>query len=162
LKEHNLDYAQLLSDGPYKETYRADMIQWGEDKRNRDPSYFARIVMKEATPPIVIISDARRKTDLDFFRQLAASSSSSSLSSHTSTKCIAVRVEASVDARKSRGFDYTSGVDDVDSECGLDGVRDWDWLIKNNKGDSKVVVGDNDLVDQIDALAREIIKQYKS
>ena len=30
--ENGLDYKELLSDGPYKERYRADMIVWGERK----------------------------------------------------------------------------------------------------------------------------------
>lgn len=31
-----------------------------------------------------------------------------------------------------RGFSFTSGIDDAESECGLDAVEDWDLTIKNN------------------------------
>lgn len=46
-RENGLDFAELLSDGPYKEKYRADMIKWGEDKRRDDPAYFARLVFAQ-------------------------------------------------------------------------------------------------------------------
>ena len=43
-QEHNLDYEELLSAGPYKEKHRLDMIRWGEERRNTDPGYFCRRV----------------------------------------------------------------------------------------------------------------------
>ena len=67
-----LPLKELLSDGPYKEKYRADMIVWGERKRNEDPGYFARLVVDKCTAPVLIISDARRPTDLAFFQDGAA------------------------------------------------------------------------------------------
>lgn len=33
---------QLMSDGAYKEKYRAEMIVWGEEKRAQDPNFFCR------------------------------------------------------------------------------------------------------------------------
>mmetsp|Transcript_6017 Transcript_6017/g.14533 ORF Transcript_6017/g.14533 Transcript_6017/m.14533 type:complete len:206 (-) Transcript_6017:344-961(-) len=117
--EHNLDFKKLLSDGPYKETYRKDMIRWGEERRNIDPGYFAKLVVAEATRPVLIISDARRPTDLKFFQEDAKFS------------VITVRVEASEDTRTRRGWKFTNGVDNVESECGLDG-RQWDFVIQND------------------------------
>ena len=29
--------------GEYKEKYRADMVRWGEEKRNADSAYFVRL-----------------------------------------------------------------------------------------------------------------------
>ena len=37
---------------------------------------------------------------------------------------------------------YFEGVDDAESECGLDSVSDWDWII-SNEGDAQ------DLEDQL-------------
>eukprot|EP00465_Bigelowiella_longifila_P015220 CAMPEP_0185274090 /NCGR_PEP_ID=MMETSP1359-20130426/51039_1 /TAXON_ID=552665 /ORGANISM="Bigelowiella longifila, Strain CCMP242" /LENGTH=174 /DNA_ID=CAMNT_0027866941 /DNA_START=177 /DNA_END=698 /DNA_ORIENTATION=+ len=112
-KEHNLDYKQLLSDGPYKEKYRKDMIRWGEERRNKDPGFFAKLVVASCARPVLIISDARRVTDIEFFKEPARG-----------FYPITVRVEATEETRKTRGWVFTDGVDNVESECGLDG-RNW-------------------------------------
>ncbi|GAB5362063.1 hypothetical protein AAMO2058_000766300 [Amorphochlora amoebiformis] len=118
--EHKLDYKKLLSDGPYKEQYRKDMIKWGELRRDKDPGYFARMVVEDAKKSILIISDARRPTDLEFFQNQLKE-----------IEIVTVRVEASEKVRASRGWVYTEGVDNVASECGLDG-REWDFVIRND------------------------------
>lgn len=41
-KENGLDLKQLLSDGPYKEKYRKEMIVWSDNVRSTDPGYFCR------------------------------------------------------------------------------------------------------------------------
>ena len=41
-KEHNLDYEKLLDSSEYKEIYRADMVKWGEQMREKDLSFFVR------------------------------------------------------------------------------------------------------------------------
>lgn len=41
-KEKGLDLSELLSDGPYKENYRKEMIIWSDSVRQRDPGYFCR------------------------------------------------------------------------------------------------------------------------
>ena len=41
---HQLDLSQLMGSGGYKETHRGRMIAWGEQVRERDPSYFCRFV----------------------------------------------------------------------------------------------------------------------
>jgi hypothetical protein len=46
-EEHDLDFSELLTDGPYKEKYRGQMIKWGEERRDADPGFFARIVVAE-------------------------------------------------------------------------------------------------------------------
>ena len=48
---HGLDFAELLTDGPYKEKYRLDMIRWGEERREKDSGFFARLVMAAAHRP---------------------------------------------------------------------------------------------------------------
>ena len=129
--EHNLDFQELLSDGPYKEKYRKDMIAWGEARRKLDPGYFPRLVMAQTRPMphILIISDARRTSDLAFFRD-----------DHR-WKCIAVRVEATDRTRAGRGWKFKEGVDDVESERGLDGRCDWDIIVNNDIGDGSDHIG---------------------
>lgn len=52
LQEHGLDFDELLGAGEYKEKYRADMIQWGEKQREKDPGFFCRVAIKAAQQPI--------------------------------------------------------------------------------------------------------------
>ncbi len=51
-QDHSLDYEELLGSGQYKESYRADMIRWGEMKRQQDSGFFCRLAIKHATQPI--------------------------------------------------------------------------------------------------------------
>lgn len=34
--------------------------------------------------------------------------------------------------RAERGWIYTAGIDDIESECGLDDYEQWDLVIENN------------------------------
>ncbi|XP_044215424.1 phosphomevalonate kinase [Thunnus albacares] len=118
-QEHGLDLDQLLGPGLYKEQYRADMIRWGEARRLKDPGFFCRLATRGARQPVWVVSDARRLSDLQWFwtefpRQ---------------TRC--VRVQSSENTRKQRGWSFTAGVDDAESECGLDSSVKFDWIITN-------------------------------
>ncbi|XP_068108593.1 phosphomevalonate kinase isoform X2 [Hyperolius riggenbachi] len=104
----------------YKETYRAAMIHWGEEKRNADPGFFCRLIVDGVTQPVWVISDTRRKSDVDWFK--------ASYGALTQT----VRVVASEETRRSRGWVYTSEVDEAESECGLDTGVMFDWIINND------------------------------
>nr|CAG4642866.1 EOG090X0FYC [Evadne anonyx] len=127
--EKNLDYQQLLSNGAYKETYRVQMIEWSEEQRAKDPGFFCRAAVQifhGDEHPIWIVSDLRRASDLEFFRN------------NYKDRVTTIRIAASESVRKQRGFNFTAGVDDVDSECGLDQVSDWD-LIMNNDGEKSIL-----------------------
>ncbi|KAG5271352.1 hypothetical protein AALO_G00178760 [Alosa alosa] len=119
-KEHGLDFSKLLGAGQYKERYRADMIQWGERMREQDPGFFCRLAIREAKQPVWIISDARRMSDLQWFWR------------EFPQQCCCVRVEASEQIRLQRGWKFTPGIDDAESECGLDQGVQFDWIINNN------------------------------
>uniref|UniRef100_UPI00398F10CB phosphomevalonate kinase n=1 Tax=Pristiophorus japonicus TaxID=55135 RepID=UPI00398F10CB len=106
----------------YKERYRAQMIRWGEKQRDRDPGFFCRLIVKDVKQPVWIVSDTRRWSDVEWFRE------------HFPQVVQTVRVSASEETRKQRGWIFTAGVDDTQSECGLDeGVR-WDWTLDNDGG----------------------------
>lgn len=98
-QEHNLDFDRLLDASDYKERYRADMIRWGEERRHQDSSFFCRLAteMPGADKPVWIISDARRLTDLHYFR------------THY-PQTIAVRINADDTVRRERGFSFTQGL----------------------------------------------------
>nr|XP_022335070.1 phosphomevalonate kinase-like [Crassostrea virginica] len=98
-KENELDIARLLDASQYKETYRKDMIRWGEEKRNKDPEYFCRLAtsVSEADKDLWVISDARRTTDLQYFLRYYPQTT------------LTVRIEATQDVREERGFVFKSG-----------------------------------------------------
>lgn len=143
--ENGLDYDRLLSADSYKEQFREDMIVWGVNKRAADPGYFARLACADATKPVLIISDARRSTDVDFFL------THPQWGNITKT----VRIVSSDEARAKRGWKFTPGVDDVDSETGLDEYGNWDFMIRNN-GDMDEFHQDlNMLLAEVGAVVQE-------
>lgn len=70
-----------------------------------------------------IVADMRRATDLKFFLDNYAG------------RVTTVRITASDAVRAGRGFVFTAGVDDAESECGLDHITDWDLVIRNDGDD---------------------------
>ncbi|XP_075536862.1 phosphomevalonate kinase isoform X1 [Dermacentor variabilis] len=126
-KEHNLDYNRLLDSSDYKELYRAKMVAWGEEKRNQDLSFFCRLaVKKRGRPefPVWMVSDARRESDIEYFRETFT------------CPTFTVRVRAREGTRRDRGWVQTPGIDDATTECGLDHVDNWDFVINNNDDDN--------------------------
>ncbi|XP_056618169.1 phosphomevalonate kinase [Triplophysa dalaica] len=122
-QDHHLDYEELLGAGQYKERYRSDMIHWGEMKRQEDSGFFCRLAIKNVVQPIWIISDCRRLSDVRWFQK------------EFPDQCICVRVEASEETRSQRGWSFTSGIDDAESECGLDEGVKFDLIIRNDEDD---------------------------
>ena len=118
-----MDLERLMDSSAYKETYRKAMIVWGEEMRAKDPGYFCRLAIHEADKPIWLVCDARRTTDMDYFK------------SHYGERTITVRVVASDAVRVRRGWEFTIGVDDAESECGLDDYT-CDVVITNNGDDT--------------------------
>eukprot|EP00088_Acartia_fossae_P035606 TRINITY_DN36729_c0_g1_i10.p1 TRINITY_DN36729_c0_g1~~TRINITY_DN36729_c0_g1_i10.p1 ORF type:complete len:191 (-),score=37.54 TRINITY_DN36729_c0_g1_i10:200-772(-) len=122
-KDNGLDYEKLLSAGDYKEKYRVDMLKWSEAIRNKDYTYFCKAAIRKYEAekfPVWIISDARRLTDLRYFRE------------NYGERMKTVRICASEEVRSWRGWVFTPGVDDKETECGLDSVSEWDFRLENN------------------------------
>ncbi|GIY14216.1 phosphomevalonate kinase [Caerostris extrusa] len=124
--ENNLNYEKLLEATQYKELFREKMIKWGEAIRNQDPGYFCRHAIEQsqaAFKKVWIVSDARRKTDLDFFHL------------NYGNETYTVRISASDAVRKERGWIYTEGIDNCESECGLDKYTEWNFHICNDNNE---------------------------
>ncbi|XP_062508546.1 phosphomevalonate kinase-like isoform X2 [Corticium candelabrum] len=121
-KDHGLDVERLLDASEYKEKYRKDMIQWGEEMRRIDSGYFCLLAIQQVSDydryPVWLISDGRRPSDLIYFQ--------------TRYPTVTIRICASEATRMSRGWVYTVGVDDVESECALDGIAQWDFIVHND------------------------------
>ncbi|GFT22655.1 phosphomevalonate kinase [Trichonephila clavipes] len=139
--ENNLNYEKLLDASQYKEVFREKMISWGEAIRNQDPGYFCHHAVQQSQAKfkkVWIISDARRKTDIEFFL------------SNYPNKTYTVRISASDTVRKERGWNYTEGVDDCESECGLDTYKEWNFHILNDN-DEQMSEGLDRLLQSLDA-----------
>uniref|UniRef100_A0A8D0G5E1 Phosphomevalonate kinase n=1 Tax=Sphenodon punctatus TaxID=8508 RepID=A0A8D0G5E1_SPHPU len=119
-KEHGLEFQRLLDASDYKESYRQDMIRWGEEKRLTDPGFFCRIVVAGATQPVWVVSDTRRLSDVEWFQDVYGDAVQTA------------RVVATEQTRRRRDWVFVAGVDDADSECGLDQGVAFDWVITNN------------------------------
>ena len=90
--------------------------------RNRDPGYFCRQaeeMYKGKDNEIWIISDCRRRSDFGYFE------------SNYSGRTKRVRIFASEETREKRGFIFESGIDDAETECGLDD-QEYDFLLENS------------------------------
>ncbi|XP_063172949.1 phosphomevalonate kinase [Candoia aspera] len=119
-KEHGLDFRRLLDASDYKELYRQDMIHWGEERRQTDPGFFCRIVVEGVTQPVWVVSDTRRASDVEWFRNVYGD------------LVQVVRVVANEETRRRRDWVFVAGIDDAESECGLDQGVPFDWVITNN------------------------------
>lgn len=99
-----------MDSSQYKETYRRDMIRWGESVRDKDPDYFCRLSAAGADQVVAVwlVCDARRPTDTSYFNRVYSS------------RTLSVRVEASDGVRAERGWVFTRDIDDAPSECALD------------------------------------------
>lgn len=83
------------------------MITWGESIRDKDPRYFCRLATQDVHTPVWLVSDCRRPSDVEYFKNQYSNT-------------LIIRVSASESVRESRGWSFVSGVDDASSECALD------------------------------------------
>lgn len=119
-EEKNLNLQELLSDGPYKEKYRKDMIVWSDAKRAEDYGVFCRQASNKITKPFVVVSDIRRKNDIKWFRE------------NFGDRMKIIRIKCDDSIRAHRGWKFEAGVDDIQSECDLDDWHEWDLLVEND------------------------------
>uniref|UniRef100_A0A7M4F7A6 Phosphomevalonate kinase n=1 Tax=Crocodylus porosus TaxID=8502 RepID=A0A7M4F7A6_CROPO len=70
--------------------------------------------------PVPVVSDTRRPSDVAWFRAAYGPAVRT------------VRVQASEATRTSRGWAFVAGVDDAESECGLDQGLAFDWTLHND------------------------------
>ncbi|KAK2084366.1 hypothetical protein P7K49_037399 [Saguinus oedipus] len=94
-QEHGLNFQRLLDASSYKEAFRRDMIRWGEEKRQADPGFFCRKVVEGVSQPIWLVSDTRRVSDIQWFREAYGAVTQM------------VRVVALEQSRQQRGWVFT-------------------------------------------------------
>ncbi|EDV98759.1 probable phosphomevalonate kinase [Drosophila grimshawi] len=138
-----LDMGAMLSDGPYKEQYRRDMIIWSDEVRQRDYGFFCRAAMEASAvqqADYVIVSDIRRKNDIKWFRE-----------NYGQDMVKTLRLTSTEQRRKARGWQFTAGVDDVPSECDLDDSS-FDYVFANDEDGDGNAQDEKQLIDRLLAL----------
>ena len=132
-KDHNLDFEKLLDATLYKENYRQKMVEYSENIRKTDPNCFLRLSIEESnarSKSIWILSDARRLCDIEYFKNSEE---------FRNTKVLTIRICASNETRIKRGWTFTPGIDDKETECGLDQYQDWDFIIDNDGSNEDLI-----------------------
>ena len=110
-KQHGLTYEEIENN---KAQYRQGLIDLGNWGRQQSPDYWLeKIIEQEGN---IVVTDVRIKHEYEIFKKAGA---------------ITIRVEADRELRESRGGKLI-GENDV-TEIDLDDIRDWDFLIDNNK-----------------------------
>lgn len=151
-KNNKLDFTRLLDSSDYKENFRMAMVEWSEAYREREGwNCFLKLAIKEQRAKdktIWILNDARRPCDLEYFEDEAT---------FGDTRIIKLRVEATEQARMSRGWEFTKGIDDRPTECGLDEYDDWTYVIHNDYNDRRdaLVESLKPIYDEIDQVLNE-------
>lgn len=134
-RNNKLDFTRLLDSTDYKENFRLAMVEWSERYREKEGwNCFLKQTIKEqkAKDKLVwILNDARRPCDLEYFETDPA---------FANTKVIKLRIEASEEARMSRGWKFVEGIDDQDTECGLDFYEEWTHVIENDFNDQREIL----------------------
>ncbi|CAO1404430.1 unnamed protein product [Diamesa hyperborea] len=118
--EKQLDLTELLSDGPYKEKYRKQMIEWSDEVRSKDYGFFCREASKSLSKEIVIVSDIRRQNDIRWFRETFQN------------KVKLIRIKCDDQIRINRGWKFEDGIDNIQSECDLDDFNEWNLVVEND------------------------------
>uniref|UniRef100_A0A6G1SER0 Phosphomevalonate kinase n=1 Tax=Aceria tosichella TaxID=561515 RepID=A0A6G1SER0_9ACAR len=148
-KNNKLDFTRLLDSSDYKENFRMAMVEWSEAYREREGwNCFLKLAIKEQRAKdkaIWILNDARRPCDLEYFEDE---------STFGNTRIIKLRIEATDEARLSRGWTFTKGIDDRPTECGLDDYDDWTYVINNDYNDRRdsLVESLKPIYDEIDQV----------
>ena len=108
-RDKNLTYEEIEKN---KSAYRQDLINLGNWGRAQSPDYWIKKIIAEEGN--IIVTDVRVEHEYRTFKDAGA---------------IAIRVEASREVLSQRG--ELIGETDI-TEIGLDGIKDWDFVIENN------------------------------
>lgn len=110
-----IDPMDLENDREFKESHRLAMIAHHGARNAEDPEWCLRIVKanaKQANAEVLLLSDLRTRQDLDWFKQQPG-------------EVVLLRITASDEARKSRGWKPCSKKDSLHTEIELDSFFDW-------------------------------------
>ena len=110
-KLHNITYEEIEANKP---KYRQGLIDLGNWGRSQSQDYWLeKIIAQEGN---IVVTDVRIKHEYELFKSAGA---------------ISIRLEVDRDTREARGGKLV-GEDDV-TEVDLDNIRDWNYIIDNNR-----------------------------
>jgi len=120
------EYIKTHGDQDSSDTYRKNMIKWGEDKYREDPTIFCRMMIEQNDQlclkyPIWIIDDVKYHAEIEFFKK------------YFNDRLLLVRIEASNDIRQKRGWNDQI---DVNDDSQLDTNVQWSFVFSNNEEDN--------------------------
>ena len=110
-KQYGLTYEQIEADKP---KYRQGLIDLGNWGRRQNPDYWIEKIIEQKGN--IVVTDVRIKHEYEVFKSAGA---------------VSIRVEADREVREMRGGNLV-GENDI-TEVDLDDVRDWNFLLDNNK-----------------------------
>lgn len=125
-KQKGLTYEQIEAE---KSKYRPDLIALGDAGRAIDKDYWIKKIID--LPYDLIIPDVRMKRELEFFQ---------------SQKAFSIRVNSPKAQRELRGVLVKD--DDV-TECDLDEIKSWSYVIENESSYEELVNKSKFLLDEI-------------
>lgn len=126
--EAGVDFYRLMTDRDFKEAHREGITRLFRERIAQDPEYFHETALRrsDATPaPVVLITDARFKFDIEFF------------SRHHDV--ITVRINASDATRLKRGWVPSETKDRDDTETALDNYKQFDLVLDSSDSDDAML-----------------------
>lgn len=124
-RDHGLDLPRMLTDRDYKELHRPGLIAHAMEKRRHDADHWVAAAYAEfadLADGIVVVTDYRFANERRYLEQRGL-------------RVVHIAVAASDETRRQRGWRYTEGVDDAESETNAPGLIDDATFIVENNGD---------------------------
>ena len=113
-KTHNVSLEEIENN---KSKYRQGLIDLGNWGRAQSQDYWIKKIINQKGN--IVVTDVRIKYEYNIFKQAGA---------------ISIRIEADRELREKRGGKLVGELKDDDTKVGeLDNVKDWDYVIDNNK-----------------------------
>lgn len=110
-KLNGISYEEIEANKP---KYRQGLIDLGNWGRSQSQDYWLEKIIEQKGN--IVVTDVRIKHEYEIFKSAGA---------------ISIRIEADRELREKRGGKLV-GEDDV-TEVDLDNIRDWDYIIDNNR-----------------------------
>jgi phosphomevalonate kinase len=131
-----VELQRLLGDREYKEAHRTSMTRWFHETIAKDVEAFRRIVATQIKEDggctrVFVISDARLLRDFSFFESSERGWAGGALWQPP----LKLRIEASDEARKERGWEPNATQDTDATECELDDYSQWTKVLRNDGSD---------------------------
>lgn len=130
-----IDAARLEEDREFKESHRIAMVQHHKARNARDPEWCLKELWRqadEACADVLLLTDFRTHEDYQWFLEKSSSRD----------KLVLLRIEASNEARLSRGWIPDPAKDMLYSETDLDIFSGWDACFDNSSDGSSEVVSE--------------------